>query len=209
MKNSRVIYTYTIEQDGFLCVNLNLPKRNSVSISLNGNELYTESMSLPQMLAVGDVAVGDVVEVRMTCKEKEKGTMTLTAAVLNNTRFREGYEVLKASTLELTEFLNTRVEGQITCDRDGLLYASIPQNGNWHVLVDGEEAEIKLVGDCMIGVELTEGAHTVRYEYRNEAFSIGWKISLCSGLLLMILYLAVCRPRMTGQGKAKKGRFEK
>jgi uncharacterized membrane protein YfhO len=209
MKNSRVIYTYTIEQDGFLCVNLNLPKRNSVSISLNGNELYTESMSLPQMLAVGDVAVGDVVEVRMTCKEKEKGTMTLTAAVLNNTRFREGYEVLKASTLELTEFRNTRVEGQITCDRDGLLYASIPQNGNWHVLVDGEEAEIKLVGDCMIGVELTEGTHTVRYEYRNEAFSIGWKISLCSGLLLMILYLAVCRPRMTGQGKAKKGRFEK
>ena len=195
-QNSRVIYTYTVEQDGFLCVNLNLPKRNSVSISLNGVELYTESMSLPQMLAVGDVAVGDVVEVRMTCKENEKGTMTLTAAVLNNSRFREGYEILNASTLELTTFRNTLVEGEITCDRDGLLYASIPQNGNWSVLVDGEEAEIKLVGDCMIGVELTEGTHTVTYVYRNAAFSLGLKVSLCSGLLLLVLYLVVYKPKM-------------
>lgn len=209
LKNSRVVYTYTIEQDGFLCVNLNLSKRNSVSISLNGTELYTESMSLPQMLAVGDVSVGDVVEVRMTCKENEKGTMTLTAAVLNNTRFREGYEVLKASTLELTTFRNTFVEGEIACDRDGLLYASIPQNGNWKVLVDGKEAQIKLIGDCMIGVELTEGTHIVSYVYRNEAFSIGWKVSLCSGLILLILYLAAYRPRISRQSKAKKGKFEK
>ena len=205
-KNSRVIYTYTVDQDGFLCVNLNLPKRNSVSISLNGVELYTESMSLPQMLAVGDVAVGDVVQVSMTCKENEKGTMTLTAAVLNNSRFREGYEILNASTLELTTFRNTFVEGQITCDRDGLLYASIPQNGNWSVLVDGEEAEIKLVGDCMIGVELTEGSHTVTYVYHNNAFSLGWKISLCSALLLLVLYLAVYKPKMP---KHTKGKFEK
>ena len=205
-KNSRVIYTYTVDQDGFLCVNLNLPKRNSVSISLNGVELYTESMSLPQMLAVGDVAVGDVVKVSMTCKENEKGTMTLTAAVLNNNRFRKGYEILNAATLELTTFRNTFVEGEINCDRDGLLYASIPQNGNWRVLVDGEEAEIKLVGECMIGVELTEGTHTVTYVYHNGAFSMGWKISLGCAVLFAALYLLIYRPKMP---KHTKGKFEK
>ena len=206
LANSKVYYTYTVEQDGFMCVNLNLPKRNSISISLNGQQLYTESMSLPQMLAVGDVAVGDVVEVRMTCKEKEKGTMTLTAAVLNNDRFREGYEILKASTLELTEFRNTYVAGEITCNRDGLLYASIPQNGNWTVIVDGEETEIRLVGDCMIAVELTEGMHTVEYVYRNDAFSAGWKISLVSALILLALYVAVYKPKLP---KHVKGKFEK
>ena len=206
LANSKVYYTYTVEQDGFMCVNLNLPKRNSVSISLNGVQLYTESMSLPQMLAVGDVAVGDVVEIRMTCKENEKGTMTLTAAVLNNERFREGYEILNAATLELTGFRNTRVEGRITCDRDGLLYASIPQNGNWKVLVDGEEAQIKLVGECMIGVELTEGTHTVTYVYRNGAFSLGWKISLTASLILLALYVTVYKPSLP---KHTKGKFEK
>ena len=65
---------------------------------------------------------------------------------------------------------------------------------------------MKLVGECMIGVELTEGTHTVRYVYRNEAFSIGWKISLCSGLILLVLYLAVYRPRVP---RHSKGKFEK
>ena len=206
LANSKVYYTYIVEQDGFMCVNLNLPKRNSISISLNGVQLYTESMSLPQMLAVGDVLVGDVVEIRMTCKENEKGTMTLTAAILNNERFREGYDILNASTLELTDFRNTRVEGEITCDREGLLYASIPQNGNWQVLVDGEEAEIKLIGECMIGVEMTEGQHTVTYVYRNAAFSAGWKISLVSALILLALYVTVYKPKLP---KHVKGKFEK
>ena len=206
LANSKVYYTYTVQQDGFLCVNLNLPKRNAVSISLNGVELYSETMSLPQMLAVGDVAVGDVVTVQMTCKENEKGTMTLTAAVLNNDLFWEGYEILKASTLELTEFRNTYVEGTITCDRDGLLYASIPQNGNWTVLVDGEEAETLLVGDCMIGVELTEGEHTVAYVYHNAAFSLGWKVSLACAAVLAALYVTVYKPKLP---RHAKGKFEK
>ena len=203
LSNSKVYYTYTVEQDGFMCINLNLPKRNGVSISLNGVELYTETTSLPQMMAVGDVAVGDVVTVRMTCKEDENGTMTLTAAILNNDRFREGYAILNASTLELTSFRNTRVEGTILCDRDGLLYASIPQNGNWTVLVDGEEAEIKLVGSCMIGVELTAGEHSITYVYRNAAFSLGWKISLVCAGILACLYLSARKSKCT------KGKFEK
>ena len=206
LAGSRVYYNYTVEQDGFMCVNLNLPKRNGVTISLNGVVLYTEAMSLPQMLAVGDVAVGDVVTVQMTCKENEKGTMTLTAGILNNERFRAGYEKLARSTLELTSFRNTRVEGTINCDRDGLLYASIPQNGNWKVYVDGREAEIKLVGECMIGVSLTEGEHTVTYVYRNAAFSLGWKISLGCALIVLALYLVQNRKAIA---KHSRGRFEK
>ena len=206
LTNSKVSYTYTVEQEGFMCIHLNLPKRNSISISRNGQELYSESMSLSQTLAVGDVQVGDVVTVRMTCKAGEKGTMTLTAGILNNERFREGYEKLAASPLELTTFRNTLVEGTIVCDRDGLLYASIPQNGNWTVLVDGQEAEIKLVGDCMIGVALTEGMHTVTYVYRNAAFSLGWKLSLVCTLMFLALYWKIYKPN---PGKPAKGKFQK
>ena len=114
--------------------------------------------------------------------------------------------MLRASTLELTQFSNTRVEGTILCNRDGLLYASIPQNGNWSVLVDGEEAEIRLVGDCMIGVELTEGEHTVTYVYHNAAFALGWKISLFCAAILAALYLKIYKPKLPIH---EKGKFEK
>ena len=134
-----------------------------MTILLNDFVVMEEDLSLEQMLAVGDVAPGDVVELRFDCEDGESGSMTVGAAILDNEIYRQGWEILSASTLELTKFTNTRVAGEIACDRDGLLYTSIPQNGNWTVWVDNEPAEIVLVGDVMAAVDLTEGHHTVRF----------------------------------------------
>ena len=72
---------------------------------------------------------------------------------------------------------------------DGLLYTSIPQNGNWQVKVDGEEVESTTVGNAMVAVKLSEGEHEVEFEYRNKAFSLGWKISLlCAGIFALLIY---------------------
>ena len=127
--------------------------------------------------------------------------MTVDAAILDYDTFWRGYEVLNASTLELTEFTSTRLEGTIRCDRDGLLYTSIPQNGNWHVKVDGREVENVLVGDCMTAVELTQGEHTLVFTYRNRAFSLGWKVSaVCLGVFLLLTVTP---------GDKKHGRYQK
>ena len=196
ISGSAVRYFYTVDSDGFMCIDLNFPKRNSVTILKNDVELYSETTSLPQMMAVCDVAVGDVVEIRATCKAGEDGTLTISAAILNEERFYECYETLSASTLELTDFSSTRVTGVIECDRDGLLYTSIPQNGNWHAKVDGREVETVLVGDAMVGVMLTEGSHEIIFDYRNDAFGLGWKISLsCLLVLLILVWLTARRPQ--------------
>ena len=200
---SDVTYTYVADRDGFMCIHLNLPKRNDYYVSLNDVWLYRETISLPQMIAIGDVKSGDVVQIRIECDKNENSTMTLSAAILLEERFREGYDILKASPLELTEFESTYVEGSIDCNRDGLLYTSIPQNGNWSAKVDGKEAPITLVGDCMVAVPLKQGSHTVSFTYENKAFSLGWKISAVSmavfGLLIWTKQLPV----------RKKGKFEK
>ena len=202
---ANVVYTYAIDQDGFMCVHLNLPKRNGVVIRVNGFEIYSETTSLPQMMAVGDVQVGDEVEVVMSCKENESGTMTLSAGILNMDRFWRGYEKLKACPLELTVFSNTRVEGTIDCDRDGLLYTSIPQNGNWSAFVDGKPAEIRLVGDAMVAVELDQGTHTVEFRYENPAFSLGWKISLGALVVFGLLVLLMYKPAF----RIRRGKYER
>ena len=203
-KNATIVYRYTVNADGFMCVSVNFPKRNDIAIWVNGEHRYTEAISLPQMLAVGDVSMGDEVELRMTCKNAgESSTMTISAAVLNPDRFERCYEVLSASTLELTEFSNTNVVGMIDCNRDGLLYTSIPQNGNWYVKVDGEEAETLTVGEAMTAVMLTEGAHEVQFYYRNGAFALGWKITLvCVAIFVTLIY------RSNSQSD-KKGKYEK
>ena len=186
-KNGNVTYSFTADRDGFACLHLNLPKRNDYYVSINDVELYKETISLPQMIAVDDVQAGDVIGVRIVCKADEDSTMTVGAAILDHDLFWKGYEILNASTLELTTFESSYVKGMIDCDRAGLLYASIPQNGNWEVKVDGKTADIRLVGDCMVGVMLSEGKHLVEYTYRNGAFALGWKISLLCAAVFCVL----------------------
>ena len=199
----RINYHYDVTMDGFMCIDLDLSERNDFTVWLNGQELYSESYSLPQMLSVAQVRVGDVVDVALSCDANESGSMQISAAILEETAFAKGYEVLNRSVLELTEFSTTRLAGTIDCDRDGLLYTSIPQNGNWHVYVDGQEVETVLVGEAMTAVYLDQGYHEIVMRYRNPAFSLGWKLTLLSAGILAGLYLWVYPARN------KKGKYSK
>ena len=190
-----VIYSYVADRDGFACVRLDLPQRNSFYVSVNGVELYREDITLPQMLAIADVKEGDVIDIRILCKSGESGTATVNVAVMDNDLFRLGYQILGSSQLNLTSFTGTLAEGTISCNRDGLLYTSIPQNGNWFAEVDGVPQETVLVGDCMIGLNLTQGTHTVRFVYRNEAFRVASIISGVSFGIFLLLALLSLRPK--------------
>ena len=200
--NSSITYEFTADRNGFFCLDFNVTDRNSYTVSKNGEKLYSESLSLAQMIAVSDVTAGDTIQVKLTCKSGEEGNMTVKGAILDASLFQEGYEHLSASQLELTEFSSTHIKGTINCNRNGLLYTSVPQDGNWTVYVDGISVSPTLIGDAMIGVYLTGGQHTVEMVYQNQAFSYGWKISLVCALCFVIALL-VCTP-----GK-KKGKYQK
>ncbi len=198
-----IVYKYIADRKGFVCTSLDLSKKNKTSFWKNGTELYNETYSIPQTLAVCDVMPGDVIEVHLTCKADENGSITLHTGILDEVLFRKAYDKLAASTLALTTFRNTQVEGIIECDRDGILYTSIPQDGNWTAYVDGRQADIVLIGDAMIGLLLSKGSHTVTFRYHNPAFSLGWKISLTCAVVFIGLYLSIYRLRR------KKGKYEK
>jgi uncharacterized membrane protein YfhO len=155
------------------------------------------------MLAVGDVVLGDTIKVEIYCQQGKNGSVNIRPGILNDRVFRQGYEILAASTWDLTEFSTTNIEGTINCNRDGLMYTSIPYDGNWVATVDGETAEITLVGDCMMALALTEGEHTVTFTYRNKAFTTGLMISLlCAAAFAGLIILSRSSPKA-------KGKFEK
>ena len=199
----RVYFTYTIDTEGFMCLDMNMNKRNSFSVYKNGRLLYSESLSLPQMLAVTEVKPGDIIKVDVICKANETGVISMWPAVMSKEIFEEGYEILSASTLDLTHFSNTRVEGTIDCNRDGLLYTSIPYDGNWVAEVDGKPTEIILVGEAMVALNLTKGVHTVVFRYQNKAFTTG---SIISVVCLITFAATIAVPKILSR---RKGKFEK
>ena len=188
-----------------MCVYLNLSKKNNFKFFINGTELYSETYSLPQMLSVCTVSPGDIVEIELTCKSNENGTIKISAAILNESAFRKGYNYLNQSVLNITDFSNTCIQATISCQKDGVLYTSIPQNGNWSAMVDGKETEIVTIGNAMVGLLLSSGDHTVEFRYHNPAFSLGWKITLASFSLFFVIFLIVYRPVL----KRKKGKYER
>ncbi len=192
--SGNVTFSYYPQEEGFFCIDISQTKRNAFSVKKNGTTLYSESYSLPQMIAVSDVVPGDRIDIVFTCKAGESGSITVRNGVLNQALFRQAYSILDASTLELTDFSTTYVAGTITCDRDGLLYTSIPQTGNWHATVDGEPVETTLIGGAMAGIYLTEGNHTISFTYRNKAFELGTALSAASALTLIALWVIFYKP---------------
>ncbi len=189
-----VTFSYYPDKEGFFCVDIEQSKRNNFSVKKNGQFLYNDSYSLPQMISVSDVVPGDRIDITFTCKAGESGTINLKNGLLNEALFRQAHSILNASTLKLTDFDTTYIAGNIDCNRDGLLYTSIPQNGNWIATVDGEVVETVRVGDTMLGIYLTEGAHTVTFTYRNDAFLTGACITIVSAAIFAGLWIIFYKP---------------
>ena len=224
-EGGQLVYTYTLSRDGFLCLDLTLYAQKNFTVKHNGTVLYHESYTLPMVMAVCSVQEGDTVEVVISTAKDTSSAVHIRAMMLNDAVFRQGYEVLAASTLELTEFSSTYLAGVIECDRDGLLYTSIPQcgnerweeevtennriytvkhtspEGNWVAYVDGQRVPIVLVGDAMVAVELTAGSHTVEFRYENPAFRYGRLITL--GCLLIFAGI-ITTDRLLARKRAQK-----
>ncbi len=203
-----VSYTYTAEQDGLFCVDLSGTNKENIQNAPNFTIRHNDKVImdrentdvLTQILSVCDVAAGDIIEIQFHVTAGKSGRICAQSAILDDTLFRQAWNMLNASTLELTAFSNTFIEGIIDCQRSGLLYTSIPDNGNWVAQVDGEDVPVVLIGGAMVGVSLSEGMHTVTFRYENKAFSLGWKISLlCLIAFAVLVYVFYKKPFAKGK----------
>lgn len=162
------------------------------TVSRNGEIILIDQiLDEEMMVSVGTVAEGDEIRVEFICPKADKmATVSLSGAVLDLDLFMQGYDRLSSNPLILTEFTNTRVAGTIYCQEAGLLYTSIPQDGNWTAYIDGCEAEAHLLGNAMICLELEEGTHTVEFRYSNRSFQVGLWVSASAVAALIVIALA-------------------
>ena len=185
-----------------MCLDISQGKRNGFSLWYNNNHdsrpderIYSETYSLPQIIGACAVKPGDVIEVQFDCKGGDSSRIEVYAAILDETAFREAYDILNQSTLQLTSFSNTAIDGTINCTKDGLMYTSVPQNGeNWKVFVDGQQVEPILICGVMLGVPLTQGQHAISFRYENTAFTAGLIISICSFAAFIALCMVYYKP---------------
>ena len=204
--SSHIVYKFTAQDEGLVCMYIERSEDNDYSFwhSDYNDYLSVSDYSLPIMSSVCAVKPGDEVSVWLNVGEGETGNAKVYAAVLDEDIFREHYDKLSESTLDITHFSNTNIEGTISSDADRLLYTSIPQNGNWEVLVDGTPAEVLTVGNAMVSVMIPQGDHTVQFVYKNKAITLGATIAIVSALALVGAAALLYNPKLINKFRRKE-----
>ncbi len=82
---------------------------------------------------------------------------------------------------------NDKIVGKIDLDQAMMVMTNIPYDPGWHVKVNGQEKEVKIVDLGFVGFECDEGSFTVELTYWPSSLTVGIVISVLSGLFLVYL----------------------
>ena len=85
---------------------------------------------------------------------------------IDEDNFKEAIELLKKNQLTITSIKRDTIKGFITSDEDGILFTSIPYDKNLVVYVDGKKQKTIKVLDTFMGVEIKDGLHEIKIEYK-------------------------------------------
>ncbi len=163
----------------------------------------------PHIFYIGNIKKGESITATINIPldeeaekpELAKDTLHIYGAVVNKERFEEGYNKLKKSPLALTEFNDTYFSGTVSMPQDSILYTSLPFDKGWHVTVDGKPADDKIITleNCLIGLALDEGEHTIEFSFIPQGLREGLVISCVTSAILVIVSLL--KKRKTKDGK--------
>ncbi len=184
-------YNYTAVRNGMMYAMMKVTDGDNMDIYFNGTKLHRYNTSRqPYITPIGSFQAGDLVNVRCDMDEDaKKGTVQVYVYQLNESVLLEGYNKLKQSVMTLTRFSDTKVEGEITAQKDGCLYLSIPYEEGWTATVDGQKAEIYPIFGAMCAIDLTAGTHTVKLKYTPKGFVAGVILFFVSVAILVLLYM--------------------
>lgn len=102
--------------------------------------------------------------------------------------FVENYNVLKNNQLNIKQFDEDHIKGNIYVEDNNTLFLSMQYNKNFKILVDGEETKYYKLFDNFIGLDLESGFHEIEIIYEIKGLKLGIIISLIS-FVLFILYV--------------------
>jgi len=181
-------WDYVIPEDGIFYAYCKLPNGGKASVSFKGEVLRTIETTRPYVFTVGSFSKGDVITFT-TGAGVSKIAARILAGCLENGLFDRGYALLSDGVLNITEFSETRISGNVTALKDGLLYTSIPNDKSWTAFIDGVKAPIIQIDGCMIALRLSAGTHGIEFRYQNRNLFAGIVISLISLAVFLICAL--------------------
>ena len=184
-------YTYVCEEAGTVLLEHNYRAGNiTVNTPYGTREV---SVGSEKFCSLGTFQAGEVINIDVAIENVYLGCCGLNLYRLDETLWQTVQEKLASQQLQVESFSNMELTGTITMKDQGLVLATIPQDGGWTVYCDDDEVMPFLVGDALIAISVPAGTHTLRYEYSVPGLGLGLCISIVG--LLAALWLGCPRIR--------------
>ncbi|MBR2877056.1 MAG: YfhO family protein [Clostridia bacterium] len=191
--DASLTYELVVQESGngylYFKTGANSVERITVSLS-NGTAISQPIDTKPYILDLGYLEKGEKISVYAPITDGQSGYTYLYAVTLDDAQFVKGYNQLKKDSLKVTSFEETKISGKINASEDGILYTSINYDTGWKVYIDGKEVaeeDIVSVGEALLGVRITKGAHKVTFSYTPDGLILGAIVSTLALITLILL----------------------
>lgn len=158
-------FNFEMPEDGCAYVYMDLGDADEVTVQ-SYSETTTYNIGRANIFPAGTYKKGDIFTVSAAVPASTTGNVTIYAAVFKQDVFDKAYEILNDETMKITSCRSGQMTGEITAKQDGLLYTSLPYEAGWNVYVDGKKADMELIDNAFMSVNLSEGNHKVEFKYR-------------------------------------------
>lgn len=205
--NSGTTFRVTPGQQGDYYAYISNKKVKEVKVKIGEETQTFKNINRGFFLELG-ICQPDV-EILITNEEDEE---SLGARVyrFSNEGLGSVYDILNRYPLRITRWVDTRLEGEVDAGQAGVLFTSVPYDKGWKVTVDGIRQESYKIFDTFLGIELSQGKHTVALSYEPQGLRLGLGISgICVLCLAAMAFMEMRRKRERMKNTSENQRGER
>ncbi len=171
-------FTCTADHDGDYYITSAF-RAGTLKLYVNGVYQKDLSTSFHKVFFLGNYPAGTEITVTLTA-EYTYALYGVDFYRFDEEAFSAAYDALLLGAVDVVSYSPTKLKANVTAEKDGLLYTSIPYDGGWSLYVDGKKAELTTVADFLCAAELDAGEHTLEFRYSPPGFVLGLCISVLS-----------------------------
>lgn len=196
--NTELVYTFEMPETSALYMYLPSKYERQVNVWLNRETFlgtYFEGDN-NSIMKIGDFEKGESVTIGLTLTRDDLYFREAQFLYCNSEAIEADLGELKARNAETTVERVTPTKLKINANAKGdntLLMTTVPNEKGWTVYVDGEKTEYIEVLDSLIGVKLTEGAHTIEMSFVTAGYPEAVMISIAGVMLFAAGIIVYCR----------------
>lgn len=167
-----------------------------IYLKIKGKD-YNEIDSVPFAVIQGEktyivnISTLDVEEIRLDLSELpgEYEIENISLFEQDNTQFTSMIKNIKNGALNIDQFSDNYISGNISVTNNKMIYFSIPYDKGWTAVVDNKTVQLHNINIAFMGLPISAGEHKIELKYNTPGFFMGSHITIITIMLLCLYFI--------------------